>query len=205
MHQLLATSSLLKNIFIEAYADSDTPLTSIPIRANIKWSKLLINGVPTGVSEAWGAKNPDECHTALTLENPYYTSLQITQKPSWVHPPSTYTIGSASSLVMAFEDPDGSKSRALLASHQLYIFGVKAKVRRWKKVPPKPAQHAPLTTLDDGEALLQWIDRLMAEPTESPETLKQATTEKHKLPLSSPPQPSSSGARAPKGKKKKVM
>ncbi|KAI0244954.1 hypothetical protein BJV78DRAFT_1290029 [Lactifluus subvellereus] len=117
------------------------PHTSLPIRANVKWSKILINGVPTGVTEGRGAKTPEECHAALLLENPSYTTLQVTQKPSWVCPPSTYTIGSASSLVVAFEDLDGSKSRALLTSQQLYIFGVRAKVKRWKKTPPKPAQN----------------------------------------------------------------
>ena len=96
----------------------------------MKWSKVLINGVPTGVTGDRGAKTPDECHAALALENPTYASLQITQKPSWVRPPTSYTIGSASSLVVAFEDPDGSKSEALLASRQLFLFGARAKVTR---------------------------------------------------------------------------
>jgi hypothetical protein len=171
MYQLLAASSIIKNIFFEAYSNSNTPLTSLPIQANIKWSKLLINGVPTGVSNAWGTKNPNECHTALTLENPTYAHLQITQKPSWVRPPDQYTIGSASSLIVAFEDLDGSKSRALLASHQLYIFSIKAKVHRWKKTPPKPAQPTPSSGATTGTPH-------GPIPMELSEPLKQVATKK---------------------------
>ena len=53
-------------------------------RANIKWSKITINGVPTGASPTRTPYTPEECHTALAAINPTYATLQITQKPSWV-------------------------------------------------------------------------------------------------------------------------
>jgi hypothetical protein len=69
---------------------------------------------------------------ALTAINPTYASLQITQKPSWVRPPSSYPHGSASSLSVTFEDPDGSKMKALLTERYLYAFGNRATVKKWK-------------------------------------------------------------------------
>ena len=101
-------------------------------RANTKWSKISINGVPTGASPTRTPYTPEECHAALAAINPTYASLQITQKPSWVRPPSSYSHGSASSLSVAFEDPDGTKMKALLAERYLYAFGNRATVQKWK-------------------------------------------------------------------------
>src|SRR5882672_10675804 len=58
--------------------------TTPKTRANVKWSKILINGVPTGKSQSREPYNPDECHQALLENNPAYVSLTIMQKPSWV-------------------------------------------------------------------------------------------------------------------------
>src|SRR6266705_936071 len=101
-------------------------------RANIKWSKITINGVPTGASSTRNPSTPEECHAALAAINPTYATLQITQKPSWVRPPNSYSHGSASSLSVAFEDPDGSKAKAILAERYLYAFGNRAPVKKWK-------------------------------------------------------------------------
>ncbi|KAI9431604.1 hypothetical protein H4582DRAFT_2062582 [Lactarius indigo] len=54
----------------------------IHIRPNVKWSKILINSVPTGVSPTTSAHSPDTCHAALVSENPNYATLTITQRPS---------------------------------------------------------------------------------------------------------------------------
>jgi len=104
-----------------------------PPRANVKWSKIALNGVPTSMSSTWDPYTPDKCHSALAAINPSYASLTITQKPSWVLPPSSYLHGSASSLSMAFEDPDGSKLKMLLAERYLYVFGNRASVKKWKQ------------------------------------------------------------------------
>jgi hypothetical protein len=99
-------------------------------RPNIKWSKISVNGVPTGVSNKRTAYDPAECHEALTATNPSYTHLTVTQRPSWVCPPSSYSEGAVSSLSVAFEDPDGSKLRTMLAERQLYIFGTRVTVKK---------------------------------------------------------------------------
>lgn len=102
------------------------------IRATTKWSKILLNGVPTGVSNSRDAYTPEECHQALLSDNPHYAQLTITQKPSWVKSPSSYTPSSFSSLVFAFEDPDGSKKASFLNSKYVYLYGTRANLRKWK-------------------------------------------------------------------------
>jgi hypothetical protein len=67
-----------------------------------------------------GAYTPEELHSFLTNANPAYTSLSVTQLPSWVCPPTSYSTGSISSLSLSFEDPDGSKLKALLSQHYIY-------------------------------------------------------------------------------------
>ena len=78
--------------------DESEPLPPPTIRPNVKWSKLLINSVPTGVAPFCDARTPDECHTALVTDNPSYATLNITQKPSWVRNPLSYAEGAVSSL-----------------------------------------------------------------------------------------------------------
>ena len=113
------------------------------VRTNVKWSKILINGVPTGASEDRAPHTPEQCHEALMAENPTYATLNVTQKPSWVRPPSSYAPNSTSSLTISFEDPDGAKLKELLAVKHLFIFGTAATTKRWETTPPtKPAKTA---------------------------------------------------------------
>jgi hypothetical protein len=105
-------------------------------RPNVKWSKISINGVPTGVSNQCAAYDPAECHKALTSTNPSYTHLTVMQQPSWVCSPSSYSEHAVSSLSVAFEDPDGSKLKAMLVERYLYIFGTRATMKKWKHRPP---------------------------------------------------------------------
>ncbi|KAI0282958.1 hypothetical protein BC826DRAFT_1061854 [Russula brevipes] len=148
--QLNFASSFIKKRISDALERHD-PLTKLSeplIRATTKWSKALLNGVPTGVSGVRGAYTPEECHLALLADNPQYAQLTITQKPSWVKTPTSYSPSSSSSLVFAFEDPDGSKRANLLNSKHIYLFGTRATIRKWKTVkqpgPPtsnsKPTQ-----------------------------------------------------------------
>ena len=120
---------------IEAALPEPTPLASHP---NVKWSKLLINSVPTGATEISPANTREECHQALLHDNPSYRRLRITQLPSWVRKPSEYKPHSASSLVVAFEDPDGSALSSLIAARHLYGFGSQLTIRKWKNPPPSP-------------------------------------------------------------------
>ena len=132
--QLNNVANIIKS-HIEHLSDTNgIPLPHpITARANVKWSKILINSVPVGATKQRAPFSPDECHRSLVAHNPSYASLQITQKPSWVRPPSTLKPDTYSSLVVAFEDPNGSARRSLLSSKQLYILGARAKVSRWKE------------------------------------------------------------------------
>ncbi|KAI9437032.1 hypothetical protein H4582DRAFT_2078099 [Lactarius indigo] len=114
---------------------SPLPLLTV----NSKWSKLLINNIPTGVTTNSGPASPHDCHLSLLTHNPAYATLLVTQKPSWVRPPSSLTPHSHSSLVMAFEDPTGAVLQQLIKNKSLHIFGTEAPVKAWqdKKWPHK--------------------------------------------------------------------
>ncbi|KAI0281124.1 hypothetical protein BGY98DRAFT_1095067 [Russula aff. rugulosa BPL654] len=97
---------------------------------------------PSIVSDFWaemlaecilpqGRRFHDECHRLFVTHNSSYTILTITQKPSWVCPPSSLKANIHSFLVMAFENQDGSARRSLLSNKQLFILGAKAKVSHW--------------------------------------------------------------------------
>ncbi|KAF8498979.1 hypothetical protein F5888DRAFT_1802400 [Russula emetica] len=146
VQQLQLASPLITKAFTNTFSTTVTPFTPPHTRANVKWSKILINGLPTGVTDGRGAYTPDECHTALASENPSYSPLIIAQKPLWVKPPHSFTAGSSSSLVMAIEDPDGSKARALLGAKHLYAFGTRATLRKWKQRPTHPTPSSPQTS-----------------------------------------------------------
>jgi hypothetical protein len=126
----------ISNILTSVLHLSTSPTPIPQPRANIRWSQISINGVPTGASTLGDPRSPQECHEALKAHNLLYTSLTVTQQPSWVRSPSSYDVGSISSLSLAFEDPDGGKLRALLAECYLYIFGTRASVKKWKLSQP---------------------------------------------------------------------
>jgi hypothetical protein len=136
--QLQATSQFITSLLSTnlAQAGPPLPLTSQP---NVRWSKVLINSVPTGIMKDHPqAFTPAECHAALQANNPSNRSLRVTQLPSWVKPPSSYSPGQVSSLVVAFEDPDGTLLSSLLSPHHLFLFGSAAELRWWKQKPPLP-------------------------------------------------------------------
>jgi hypothetical protein len=83
-----------------------------------------------------------ENHNSLKLNNPTYASFTVMQQPSWVCPPNSYSPGAVSSLSVAFEDPAGSKLKAILAEQYLYIHGHRASIRKWKYHQPKHKEHA---------------------------------------------------------------
>jgi hypothetical protein len=113
--QLNAAAPTIHTLVLQVYTSAGIDTSSIqlpPARANVKWSKVLINSIPVGTREQ--PHTPEECHRSLVAHNPSYATLKVTQKPSWIRPPSTLRKGSHSSLVVAFEDPDGSARRSLL-------------------------------------------------------------------------------------------
>src|SRR6266702_612013 len=133
-HQLMQASHLLSDVLSTFLSHDSSPLP-ITTRENVKWSRLLINGIPTGVSSSRGPYSPSECHQALMADNPAFRTLRLTQPPSWVRAPSTYSPGSVSSLVVAFEDPSGDSLCSLLGGKTLFAFGHAGELRRWKQKP----------------------------------------------------------------------
>ncbi len=97
------------------------------------------------MSDTWGPFTPKECHQSLAANNPSYAILPVMQKPPWVHSPSSYTEGSSSSLVVAFEDPDGQQLKSLLAAWYLFAFGTRTTVKKWKQWATK---HKPSSNSD---------------------------------------------------------
>ena len=121
-HQLMQASHLTSDVLSTFLSHDSSPLP-ITSHENVKWSRLLINGIPTGASSSRGPYSPSKCHQALMADNPAFWTLCFTQPPSWVRAPSTYGPGSISSLVVAFEDPLGDSLRSLLGGKTLFAFG----------------------------------------------------------------------------------
>ncbi|KAH9028667.1 hypothetical protein EDB85DRAFT_1892408 [Lactarius pseudohatsudake] len=119
LKQLLSAWNKISNSLTAKFPNIHKHSTALRIEANIRWSKIRINNIPTGVSDSRGPWAPDECHEALLTDNPGYTKLNITQRPSWVKHPDTYGKNSMSSLVFAFEDPDGHLAQDLINSKHM--------------------------------------------------------------------------------------
>ncbi|KAH9032048.1 hypothetical protein EDB85DRAFT_2145799 [Lactarius pseudohatsudake] len=119
LKQLLSARNKISNSLTAKFPNIHKRSTALRIEANIRWSKIRINNIPTGVSDSRGPWAPDECHEALLTDNPGYTKLNITQRPSWVKHPDTYGKNSMSSLVFAFEDPDGHLAQDLINSKHI--------------------------------------------------------------------------------------
>ncbi|KAH8982247.1 hypothetical protein EDB86DRAFT_3086316 [Lactarius hatsudake] len=136
-HHLAATSHLISDSLATFLSADNSPLP-VQTRENCKWARLMINGIPTGVSLTRGPYTPSELHAALLADNPAYRKLRLTQPPSWVRAPTSYAPGSVSSVVMAFEDPSGDSLRSLMAERTLFAFGHSGELKRWK-AKPRPA------------------------------------------------------------------
>ncbi len=142
-YQLMQASHFISDTLSTYLSHNSSPLP-ITLHENVKWSCLLINGIPTGVSSSCRPYTPSECLQALVADNPAFCTLCLTQPPSWVRAPSTYTAGSISSLVVAFEDPSRESLQLLLAGKTLFAFGHSGDLQRWKQKPHGPA--APSTS-----------------------------------------------------------
>ena len=126
----LAQLTSAQPIITKAIADR-FPGPDLTSRANLCWSKLLVNSVPTGVTGDTVAHTPTAIHDQLLKENPSYRHLQITQLPTWVWRLDLYGPGSSSSVTFAFEDADGSLLTSLLSSRFLFLFGIQSTLRKW--------------------------------------------------------------------------
>ena len=134
---LFATSHLLMSAVSQVLPED----LAISSRLNVKWGKVLINSVPTGVSEGHPTTHsPAACWQELISNNPSLRHLTVCQLPSWVRRPSLYQPGSQSSLVFSFEDPDGSIGPSLIRACHVYAFGSQCCISRWRYPPPSPAK-----------------------------------------------------------------
>ena len=124
--QLTSTQPIITKALANWFPGPD--LTS---RANLCWSKLLVNSIPTGVTGDSVAHTPAVIHDQLLKENLSYCCLRIMQLPTWVWRPDLYGPGSSSSITFAFEDPDGSLLTSLLSSRFFFLFGVQSTLRKW--------------------------------------------------------------------------
>jgi hypothetical protein len=108
-------------------------LTPLPIWPNIKWPKLLINRVPTDNKVAYprslltGGLSQGTLRRELLIHIPQCHTIN---GPPGSKPPSLNHDGAVSSLSISFEDPNGSRIAALLASKTLFSFGVVTVVKR---------------------------------------------------------------------------
>ncbi|KAI9433082.1 hypothetical protein BJY52DRAFT_1398861 [Lactarius psammicola] len=116
LQQLISAKDLFAKAITLEFLTTHKHPTAPRITTNIKWSKIVINNVPTGASSTCGPWTPDQCHEALVADNPECATLKITQRPSWVKPPNSYGADTSSSLVFAFEDPDGNIAQSLIKS-----------------------------------------------------------------------------------------
>ncbi|KAI0247443.1 hypothetical protein BJV78DRAFT_1245816, partial [Lactifluus subvellereus] len=83
IEQLRASLPIIATAVRKALVPSLPSTTEPIVRANVKWSRVILNRVPIGASKRRDAYTPDECHAALAAENPSYAALPITQRPSW--------------------------------------------------------------------------------------------------------------------------
>ncbi|KAH8998065.1 hypothetical protein EDB92DRAFT_1941727 [Lactarius akahatsu] len=83
------------------------PLSPLLLEITVRWSRLLINNIPTRASPSCGAYSPSKCQDTLACNNPAYEALKLTRLPYWVKHPDSYAPGSSSSLVVSFEDLTG--------------------------------------------------------------------------------------------------
>jgi len=157
---LFATSHLLTTTISWALPEH----LMISSRLNVKWGKVLINSVPTGVVEGHPhAHSPPTCWQVLIDNNPSFRNLKVCQLPSWVCHPSLFTLGLSSSLVLTFEDPDGTIAPSLIRACNMYAFGAQCRIKAWKQPPPSPAKRAVKKLAKDlhrvqSEALAQHLD-----------------------------------------------
>ena len=132
--QLSAASHLLTLAVAASLPDASVRVSSC---LNVCWGKVLINGVPTGISDDSPAAHSPSAYLQDLLENnPSLHPLKVTQLPSWVRAPCLFQPGLLSSLVFAFEDPDSTIAPSVIATRHLFCFRACTMVRRWRQPPP---------------------------------------------------------------------
>jgi hypothetical protein len=109
-----------------------TPTTFI---RDVAWSRIMLTNVLTGVNAPVNKGLPfsDEYLREQLTDNDCMKKINITQNPRWVPKPDTIT-KDRSSIVFAFEDPDGTILPTLLKA-RFNMCGSAAVPKRWNDKP----------------------------------------------------------------------
>ncbi|KAH9017902.1 hypothetical protein EDB85DRAFT_1897447 [Lactarius pseudohatsudake] len=142
-HQLNTSSHFISDTLSSFLSRSPSEPLPVSAKENVRWSHLLINNLPTGVTTTCGAYSPQECQDTLACDNPVYQSLRLTRLPSWVKHPDGYAVNSSSSLVVTFEDPTGATLQELLSHRSLFALGHQGHLKCWKQKPHAKASLPP--------------------------------------------------------------
>ncbi|KAG8731280.1 hypothetical protein FRC12_019805 [Ceratobasidium sp. 428] len=122
--ELLKRSDVLKALDLPP----DTPLS-----ADVPWSKIMITHVPTGFGEAAGVFSDHQVVQSFLESNEWANKLRFGQQPRWLKRPDTID-KPLSSVVLSFEDPDGSIVREVLRK-PVFMFSTLARTKRWEDKP----------------------------------------------------------------------
>jgi len=126
-HNALFTTLYLLSSTISQALPDDLKISS---HLNVKWGKVLINSVPTSIIEGHPhAHLPPTCWQVLIDNNPFLSHLKVCQLPSWVRHPSLFKPRLQSSLVLAFEDPNGTIAPSLIHACNVYAFGAQCYIK----------------------------------------------------------------------------
>ncbi|KZT05418.1 uncharacterized protein LAESUDRAFT_760290 [Laetiporus sulphureus 93-53] len=102
------------------------------ISRNVKWSRVLLGNVSTRAAPG-GAVHSTLALSDELVKNPALARLHLTQPPCWARRPEQID-GAHSSVVLGFEDLDGSILTTLLRT-PLFAFGAPVTTSRWRDKP----------------------------------------------------------------------
>ena len=198
--QLSATSHLLTSAIAALLPDASM---RVSFCLNVHWGKVLVNRVPTGISDdSPAAHSPSACLQDLLENNPSLHPLKVTQLPSWVQALRLFQPSLSSSLVFVFEDPDGTLAPSLIAARHLFCFGARVTVRCWQQPPPShrsrvPAQSCTKLPGPSAATLVAAVQALNPEagPPGPGPALSGASGQKHNLSPKTPPSAKGASAR----------
>ncbi|EUC60728.1 hypothetical protein RSOL_362090, partial [Rhizoctonia solani AG-3 Rhs1AP] len=126
--QLLGTThTSIKTLYpsIQLFVGSnDKPV----IHFDVPWCKVHLAGICARDDPDHPVASDEILRQSLQL-NPALQAINITIQPTWLKKPESI-VGTHSSVVVAFEDPDGSVERMLLKS-ELFTFGEAVTVKKW--------------------------------------------------------------------------
>ncbi|KAG8794963.1 hypothetical protein FRC12_019534 [Ceratobasidium sp. 428] len=104
-----------------------------PLSADVPWSKIMITHVPTGFGEEAGVFPDHQVVQSFLESNEWAKKLRFGQQPRWLKRPDTIN-KPLSSVVLSFEDPDGSIIREVLRK-PVFMFSTLVRTKRWEDKP----------------------------------------------------------------------